>query len=240
MTRSSPQLKRYVSSSKVCPCKGCNGCVAVKTCGKCASRGAMRGFFQSLRRAPHRLNSMRVPGPHHRSQRSTSPSPSRRVPPVLSSESDTPWPSEGHARSSICLRGTRRADRSDSRSRWSSSPVRAARSVGPLAGPALRRDLRHVSQRTSCCKSVRGSWAIVASARRIDSTRAPPSRLNEHGVATANADGVLANEVVTRHERGGRRFPRGDASPLGHGRSFSCRRTARSRLRRCTSSPKRS
>lgn len=50
MTRSSPQLNRYVSSSNVCPCKGWNGWVTVKTAGRCASRGAMRGFFQRVRR----------------------------------------------------------------------------------------------------------------------------------------------------------------------------------------------
>jgi hypothetical protein len=51
MTRSSPQLNRYVSSSNVCPCSGWKGCVTTKTCGRCASRGAMRGLFQRQGRA---------------------------------------------------------------------------------------------------------------------------------------------------------------------------------------------
>ena len=45
---------------------------------------------------------------------------------------------------------------------------------------------------------------------------------------------------VTRHERGGREFSRGDVGRIAQRRFFSSRRKARSRLRGCTSSPKRS
>jgi len=45
---------------------------------------------------------------------------------------------------------------------------------------------------------------------------------------------------VTRHERGGRRLPRGDVGRIAQRRFFSSRRKARSRLRGWTSRPKRS
>ena len=54
ITRSSPQLNRYVSSSNVCPWSGWKGCVTMKTCGRWASRGAMRGLFQGKGRARRR------------------------------------------------------------------------------------------------------------------------------------------------------------------------------------------
>jgi hypothetical protein len=44
---------------------------------------------------------------------------------------------------------------------------------------------------------------------------------------------------VTRHERGGRGLSRGDVERIAQRRFFSSRRKARSRLRGCTSSPKR-
>ena len=50
MTLSSPQLKRYVRSSKACPFRGWKGCMTVKTCGRCASRGAIRGLCQRQNR----------------------------------------------------------------------------------------------------------------------------------------------------------------------------------------------
>ena len=45
---------------------------------------------------------------------------------------------------------------------------------------------------------------------------------------------------VTRHQRGGRGLPGGDVGRIAQRRFFSARRKARSRLRGCTSSPKRS
>jgi hypothetical protein len=48
------------------------------------------------------------------------------------------------------------------------------------------------------------------------------------------------HRFVTRHERGRVWLPRGDVGPIAQRRFFSARRTARSRLRGCTSSPKRS
>jgi len=44
---------------------------------------------------------------------------------------------------------------------------------------------------------------------------------------------------VTRHKRGRRWRPRGDVGGIAQRRFFSSRRKARSRLRGCTSSPKR-
>ena len=44
---------------------------------------------------------------------------------------------------------------------------------------------------------------------------------------------------VTRHQRGGRGRSRGDIARIAQRRFFSARRKARSRLRGCTSSPKR-